>query len=788
MKRMIFILLFIGLTITTLYSQSVLEIEVGDGTTNTSNFPCNGNYDYSWTNYIIPAEQFRNSIAIDEILFEVANEPSNYTMNNQQLYLGYTNDDVVSMNLPDLNNYPFLLVFEGSITWNGSGWQGITLDEEFYLTCRSNLQLVWINGDGTGENGYPEFKKTDTLINSATFSCSNGSTPDNFDSYASCFPNMKLKNTVPGLIDFLPANFGMGESLTPTLSIQVDDRYRSFTILFNDIPDPFLSLVIDVPVENDSFSYTFPDPLKPYTDYYWTVLLIDHDNQGIAINLAFKTDHQMDGLGTEDDPYLVDSITNLEAIGCDNIFNNKHYLQVANIDASVTSDFNFGAGFLPIGFKDGSPFTGSYNGQGFTISNLYIDRPEMSFIALFGKVDNADISNVGLVDVDITGHSYVSGLIGYANSSEISNSYATGIVEGASSSVGGLVGYSENGTISKSYSRALVSSFNNRVGGLIGYVYNGVISNCFASGDVNGAGGLVGKAYNSSISYCYSVGNVNGNTSGIDIGGLVGSIEGEETTIHSSFWDMEASGQSTSAGGIGKTSLEMTYLDTYLSTGWDFVNEVAHGTEDIWMLDPDINSGHPFIYGLGYIAPEIINYIPLETDFNIAIDEIINFSVIAEEVNRNLTYMWFVDEVQQENSSNMFSYQFSDLFAHQVKVVVSNDDYRTNQVWNINGVVSNDGNLVTSLITGIDFNYPNPFNPETTIKYTLSKDSQVRITIYDLRGRFVRNLRSGFEKAGVHSVSWNGLNRNGKRVASGSYFIRMETSEGSDVRKITLMK
>ena len=186
--------------------------------------------------------------------------------------------------------------------------------------------------------------------------------------------------------------------------------------------------------------------------------------------------------------------------------------------------------------------------------------------------------------------------------------------------------------------------------------------------------------------------------------------------IASSFWDMDASGQTISAGGIGKTSIQMMYFATYLSAGWDFIDEVANGTEDVWMLDPNINSGHPHIYGLGYIAPEIISYSPLETNLDIALEEIIDFSVTAEEVNRDLTYSWYVDEVEQENSSNMLSYQLSDLLAHQVKAVVSNEDYRTSQVWNINVVVSNDDNVLTSLITGIDFNYPNPFNPETTIR------------------------------------------------------------------------
>ncbi|HNS18988.1 MAG TPA: hypothetical protein PKH24_00740 [Sedimentisphaerales bacterium] len=51
-----------------------------------------------------------------------------------------------------------------------------------------------------------------------------------------------------------------------------------------------------------------------------------------------------------------------------------------------------------------------------------------------------------------------------------------------------------------------------------------------------------------------------------------------------SFWDIETSGQSTSAGGIGKTTAEMQTVSTFLDAGWDFVGETANGTEDLWWI------------------------------------------------------------------------------------------------------------------------------------------------------------------------------------------------------------
>jgi len=89
------------------------------------------------------------------------------------------------------------------------------------------------------------------------------------------------------------------------------------------------------------------------------------------------------------------------------------------------------------------------------------------------------------------------------------------------------------------------------------------------------AGGLVGKNENTIVS-CYAVGFINGYT---DTGGLVGLDESGVVTC--SFWDVDSSGMTTSAGGEGKTTGEMQDPNTFVSAGWDFVGESANGTEDI---------------------------------------------------------------------------------------------------------------------------------------------------------------------------------------------------------------
>lgn len=83
---------------------------------------------------------------------------------------------------------------------------------------------------------------------------------------------------------------------------------------------------------------------------------------------------------------------------------------------------------------------------------------------------------------------------------------------------------------------------------------------------------------------------------------------------------------------------------------------------------------------------------------------------------------------------------------------------------------------------------PNPFNPVTTIGYTLEKDGYVEISVYDVKGRHIKTLLSGPGTQGYHEVDWRGKNGSGQPVASGVYFYRMRTKEAIETRKMVLLR
>ena len=85
-------------------------------------------------------------------------------------------------------------------------------------------------------------------------------------------------------------------------------------------------------------------------------------------------------------------------------------------------------------------------------------------------------------------------------------------------------------------------------------------------------------------------------------------------------------------------------------------------------------------------------------------------------------------------------------------------------------------------------NFPNPFNPSTSIVFELPRPMQARLEIYDVRGRRIRTLFSGPAQAGSTTVDWDGLDDGGNAVASGVYTYALVTEDGTSARRMTLVK
>ncbi len=92
------------------------------------------------------------------------------------------------------------------------------------------------------------------------------------------------------------------------------------------------------------------------------------------------------------------------------------------------------------------------------------------------------------------------------------------------------------------------------------------------------------------------------------------------------------------------------------------------------------------------------------------------------------------------------------------------------------------------LRTCLKGNYPNPFNPETSINFSLKEETQASVTVYNMKGQKVKTLVNEFMTSGDHSIVWNGKDDNGSDVSSGVYFYKLTTKNYSQINKMILMK
>ncbi len=311
------------------------------------------------------------------------------------------------------------------------------------------------------------------------------------------------------------------------------------------------------------------------------------------------------GDGSSGNPYQIATLNNLNWIAQNSGSWGNYFTQTADIDASTSSTWQLGAGFSPIGNAT-TKFTGNYDGNGYKVMNLSVNRPSTDYIGLFGLVDGSGVINsLGVTGANVSGHEGVGALVGM-NYGTVNDCYATGSTITVSYMCAGvLVGWNEQdwpanpslypATITRCYSEGSISGDLTAVGGLVGW-NNGPINDSYSRASVSGnqsVGGLIGKLWSGVITNCYSTGAVSGGGSGpIDIGGLVGY--NNLGTVNNCFWDVTNSGIGTdgstdgSAGGTGKTTTEMQTASTFLDAGW---------SGSIWNIDAtkSINNGYPYL-------------------------------------------------------------------------------------------------------------------------------------------------------------------------------------------------
>ena len=323
------------------------------------------------------------------------------------------------------------------------------------------------------------------------------------------------------------------------------------------------------------------------------------------------------GTGTVATPYQITDVFGLQGIASGTLLGNSFTL-ANNIAATGTASWNAGLGFIPIGtdgatgaFNTGNGFIGNFNGNGFSISGLTINRPAFSFVGVFG-VANAAISNVSLVGGSFRGgrggsiSSITGSILASMRGGSLTDVTSSATVNGAngansvlvpasaagSSFTGGLVGFQAAGSITRSSATGAVAGANggngsgatnpggvSYTGGLVGFLDTGNISSSFSLSTVTGGsggnsnsqasgssltGGLVGQQNTASITQSFYRGNLVGGNAGNAVsgangesltGGLVGvGFTGSSITASNSNGTIRGGNGGSSSGTPGNSA------------------------------------------------------------------------------------------------------------------------------------------------------------------------------------------------------------------------------------------
>ena len=532
---------------------------------------------------------------------------------------------------------------------------------------------------------------------------------------------------------------------------------------------------------------------------------------------------QPSGSGTQVDPYQVETLDNLLWISTNETCWNSYFIQTSDIDASETVNWNDGAGFSPIGLNDSISFIGNYNGQTHSISNLFIDRLYEN-TGFFGFINNCVIRNIELQNSNISGFLYVGILVGYSFDSELSNIEISGTINGnlmigaligksisndiedcsssatvyGGSSTGGLIGSNSNSEISNCYCNGNVTG-TVHTGGFIGENYYTDITDCYCTGNVEGVskvGGFIGEHYYGYITYCYCTGNVDGFDS---TGGFAG-MNRELTQILQCYSTGDVAGRNSIGGfiGINYGGEYTAVIENCFSTGEVEGNWYVGGLIGSSTISEIINCfSIGLVIGTQYITGGLVasshdstienSFWDIETSGQTTSDG--GTGKTTSEMQDVATYT-SLSTVGLDDSWDFVGNPFDD---------TSNEDY-----WDINSNVNNGYPFLASLPpVGVEEkiicnsiespqllgNYPNPFNPSTTISFSIPDDSDVELNIYNIKGQKVNRLMSDQFSAGQYSIVWNGNADNGKSVSSGFYFYKLVVDgKFQSVKKCLLLK
>ncbi len=830
MKKSIFILLMVIFTVTSSFAAFV---EIGNGTSSNSLCPTNGYFPYGWSSFVLTSDQIGQALELDGIKFNVANEPESFEMANQKLYVKAVSLSTITTAYPDPENNGFQLVYDGSIMWDGAGWQGVDFAQVFSYNGTSNLQFVWENRNGAAyDEGYPEFRYTSSnaLIGAERSTSFSVFIPGN-EMYS--HPNVRLKYSLtdePEVATLVsPQNGSEFISTSSALFWEIGENTTGVDVYLSDSYSAVNNNNATARVVENGMEETYTFSLTGGTMYYWKVVS-NNSNSGLATESAiwsFATEvgqvqlpitYNFNDVVEDQVPYGWDMIHETDAswttVGADSThgLNDTNCLRLYNssdpdgIFMAIAPEVNgTGAqvrfkGMTTVGhatdLKIGT-ISDITNAETFELIETVEITSDWTELTVPLNHETARIAFLhGLSDIytaiyleDVTFElgeglelPYVQDLSPIVIGTEVVLSWTDPSNDTYTAS-----GYKvyRDGQFLEEVTTLSYTDSNVPYGDHEYYV------TAMFGEDESRQSNLVEVTIEL--------------TTGQEI--IVDSFEDyEDFSLDFGDWTLVDNDLSITYGfGTSATftnmNAQMAYIvfnplnvvpaieedETFLPhTGDKYLASFASETptNDDWLITPTFSIGTSGL--VDFWAKSQTGQYGLER-FNVLVSngstDIADFTVISGDTYVEAPLEWtnFVYDLSAyANETIRLAIQCvsDDAFIFMI------DDFT---VLGQDGtdIEDNNSELVTTSLKG---NYPNPFNPETTISYDVKKAGKLSLDIYNIKGQKVKTLINGNKGVGNHSVVWNGRNDKNENVASGVYFYKLTSGDYSEAKKMILMK
>jgi hypothetical protein len=768
MKKLLLLLI---LTVTTMLFADFVQI--GDTEATSYETPVCGVYDYGWSESLYRQSEIGDPIVIYELAYYVSNSPSFYTLYNQSIYIKTTPDTLIALaDYPNPATHDYTLVFQGDVIFNGA-WNSITLNTPFSYDGVNSLSILWINEDGDFNTGHPHFYHMPTTDNRIKYNNQDGSFPTTLGTLAGLVPTIRLHyygSSVPDIpFDIWP--YHQQEEVTIATGIYwLNGSSTSSNQVYFGISQSDLDLIYDGPAIQEVTNSQLGGYLEQDTDYFLEIIAINENGQ---VSTGVKSFHT-----------LVNQSSTLVGIGSEvNIglpwepeerysYTQSIYQSGEVFDGNIITSLSYYWTGVTVFSNDTEIYMGATDKNRFDSNTDWIPIEELTLV-FHGDVHQVQSNSWLTIQLDqpyLIDHSQniVIAFREMTNlfESTVDNFACTATATQRSltcSSMSSLPDPANPPTgVRKSFlpntrfyflQDEEIAYFNDD------FEHNPDFALDFApwiSRDLDG---------NETITY-----EDHEFPNAVDPKGFmifnsllpVPSVPG--TSTHS------GSRMAVSFPGVGGNT-----NDWLISPLWDvpsfYLGELDGLTVTFWAKSHIIQSAARSILKIMY------------SDGSSDPDDFVMTEAYPTPIFLPTDWTEYTFTVpptetgQVRIAFNSITAGYSVMFIDDVYAFVSLQN------------VPNDEQTINPPAAGISaVNYPNPFNPETNILFSIPENTDVSLNIYNIKGQKIDTLVNSRLSAGQHNLIWKGKDSNNNPVPSGVYLYKLKAGTYTLTKKMILLK